>query len=658
MSYFKICGKTPSRLKQTSRSTAPLAFILRHYPKAREIKLEARSTTHRETMATKTASKSSPPPTLDEVHSGGPPRLAKEAESIRTHLYSKRTLPPSQPRKSGLRLPPYVSLETFTKAIEDLQSQLGPENVVLNDQPLVDGWYLEHPNTHDAFHVIDQEALVASAVVYPSSTAEVQAVMRWANTYLIPIYPISIGRNLGYGGAAPRLPGGVVVDLGKRMHSVLNIDAEEASCMVEPGVTYFALYEEIQRRRLPLWIDTPDLGGGSLVGNALDRGLGYTPYGDHFANHCGMEIVLPSGEVLRTGMGAIPGPGGRDNPTWQAFQHAFGPSVDGVFCQSNFGIVTKMGFHLMPPANHQSYCLTFPRDDDFEAMIDVIRPLAQQRVLGNTPQLRHVIQELCMTGKPKSAFWPHDSPIPRGEIAKAAAELPLGECAWIFYGTQYGPPELIASQLGAIRSAFASKIPGTRFFLPGDVPAGHYLHSRAKVCAGQPVLTELDWLNWTPNGAHLFFSPITPISGRDARLVHEIISRLHAKYGFDVNPTFCVTGREIHYIVNIVYDRGDEQLKSRAVKLMREMIVACAEQGYGEYRTHLLFQDQVAGTYNWGGGKGALMRFNETIKDALDVKGVLAPGRSGIWPRRFRGKGWELGLEDVEMGMLESREKL
>lgn len=61
-----------------------------------------------------------------------------------------------------------------------------------------------------------------------------------------------------------------------------------------------------------------------------------------------MEVVLPNGEVLRTGMGALPGKDGADNPTWQSFQAAYGPYVDGIFCQSNYGIVTKMGFWLMP----------------------------------------------------------------------------------------------------------------------------------------------------------------------------------------------------------------------------------------------------------------------------------------------------------------------
>ena len=116
--------------------------------------------------------------------------------------------------------------------------------------------------------------MVCSAIVYPASTEEVQAVVLWANKHTIPIYPISMGRNIGYGGAAARVPGSVVVDLGRRMNKVLNIDERNASCMVEPGVSYFALYEEIQKTGLPLWIDCPDLGGGSVMGNALDRGVG------------------------------------------------------------------------------------------------------------------------------------------------------------------------------------------------------------------------------------------------------------------------------------------------------------------------------------------------------------------------------------------------
>ena len=81
-----------------------------------------------------------------------------------------------------------------------------------------------------------------------------------------------------------------MVDLGKRMNRVLALDDESCFALVEPGVTYFALFEEIRRTGKKVWIDVPDLGGGSVLGNTLDRGVGYTPYGDHFGMHCGTDF--------------------------------------------------------------------------------------------------------------------------------------------------------------------------------------------------------------------------------------------------------------------------------------------------------------------------------------------------------------------------------
>lgn len=266
------------------------------------------------------------------------PWLANSAKKAKESSFANRTLSTLSQKSRPLVLPPDYSREQFLQAVDELKKELGESHVVVVEGILDDGWYLEHPNAHDGFSIMDQDDLVASCVVYPGNVEDVQIIVRWANKFLVPLWPISIGRNLGYGGAAPRVRGSVVIDLGHRMNSILSIDEKGASCLIEPGVTYYKLYDELQARKSNLWIDTPDLPGGSVMGNCLDRGVGYTPYGDHWANHCGMEIVTPNGNLVRTGMGAI-----QDSSTWQAFQHGFGPSVDGLFSQSNMGIVTKIG---------------------------------------------------------------------------------------------------------------------------------------------------------------------------------------------------------------------------------------------------------------------------------------------------------------------------
>src|SRR5690606_38918376 len=108
-------------------------------------------------------------------------------------------------------------------------------------------------------------------------------------------------------------------------------------------VTFFDLYEEIKSRGLKLWMSVPDLGWGSVTGNALEHGFGSTIYGDHSAAVHGLEVVLASGEVMRTGFGAA---SGSSDGLWQRHRRGFGPSLDSLFFQSNFGIVTKLGIWL------------------------------------------------------------------------------------------------------------------------------------------------------------------------------------------------------------------------------------------------------------------------------------------------------------------------
>ena len=118
--------------------------------------------------------------------------------------------------------------------------------------------------------------------------------MRIANRYRIPLYPISTGKNLAYGGSAPVLSGSVVLDL-KRMNRVLEVSERNAYALVEPGVSYFDLYRHIQERGLQLMLDVPSPGWGSVIGNALEHGVGLSPLRDHFGAQCGMEVVLADG---------------------------------------------------------------------------------------------------------------------------------------------------------------------------------------------------------------------------------------------------------------------------------------------------------------------------------------------------------------------------
>ena len=185
-----------------------------------------------------------------------------------------------------------------------------------------------------------------------------------------------------------------MVDLGRKMNRILDIDEKLAFAVVEPGVSYQALYDELVRRGNKLMLDvTSGPPQGGMIGNALDKGAGYSPYFDHFGFSCGLEIVLGNGELLRTGDGALDS---KDLINWHTSKYSFGPILDGLFTQSNFGIVTRMGVWLLPrPPAVRSFHFAFPDDDDLETIVELCRPL---KLSNFVPTLFRVSNDLYLCG--------------------------------------------------------------------------------------------------------------------------------------------------------------------------------------------------------------------------------------------------------------------
>ena len=132
------------------------------------------------------------------------------------------------------------------------------------------------------------------AILFPRSTADVQQMVRLANEHHVALWPTSTGENAGLGELSPVREGQAVMHLGARMNRIVEVDETLGYAVVEPGVTFSDLRAELGRRGDKFMISStsgpPD---GSILGNALDRGAGYTPYFDHFGMTSGLEVVLP-----------------------------------------------------------------------------------------------------------------------------------------------------------------------------------------------------------------------------------------------------------------------------------------------------------------------------------------------------------------------------
>lgn len=519
-------------------------------------------------------------------------------------------------------LPPGVSGADFKSALRGFADAVGEQWVLVSE---------EDRNSYlDAFAPGDADEHAASAGVAPKSTEEVQAVVKVAGRYGIPLWPISSGRNLAYGGSAPVLRGSVVLDL-KRMNRVLEIDEQLGYALVEPGVSFFSLFDALQAAGGKLWISTPAPGWGSVIGNALEHGVGYTPYGVHADTICGMEVVLASGEVVRTGMGAVQG-----SREWQVFKYGYGPLWDGLFTQSNFGIVTKMGVWLMPePEAVANFAIGVPNYADLAIFVDTLRPLRLNNTI-NAPYtiqnpFRSVMDELSMQGKTRATIYSDKGSLPLEVIARELKAR--GRGMWNVGFNLFDSDKGLDLREAAIREAFA-RIPGASI-QTHRWHRGEPLDSWMRVTPALAPLAGVDWYGGP--GGHINFAPVVaPIGERVSRL-YEAIYKRFMEYGVDYYCGLLNIGPRA-LVVNAVtfFNKDNAEMTRKGRELYRVLAKDGAAMGFGDYRAHISFMDDIAQMY--GFNDHALLRLNERIKDALDPKGILAPGKQGIWPAALRGK--------------------
>ncbi|MFL5347330.1 MAG: FAD-binding oxidoreductase [Hyalangium sp.] len=468
-------------------------------------------------------------------------------------------------------------------------------------------------------NLLPSGALPPSGVLYPGSAEEVQAIVRMANAHGVALWPTSTGENRGMGLKSPVRPGQVVVELGRRMNRIVEIDETLAFAVVEPGVTYAQLYEELGRRGHKLMLDTtsgPPEGG--ILGNTLDKGAGYTPYFDHFGMSCGYEVVLPTGELLRTSDGALPGA-----KTQHLSKYGYGPFLDGLFVQSNLGIVTRLGVWLMPrPPVIRAFFFTFPEDEDLGEIVELVRPLKLNNVV---PTLLKVTSDVYAFGTEET--YPFDrtggrTPLP-AELRKELREK-HGLGAWLVSGAFYGASEEAVQPLidrvkaHFLRSGKARYIPHT------EAEKSRVLKIHLDTFSGQPTRDELGLLQWRPGSGATWFLPATPMVGKAANEQQALSRRILAEHGFEFVTEYVCGPRMARALHILLFNRQDTEERLRAGRCFRALLQAYAEAGYPIARAPLDMQQEAMDQLQ--GVPEVLSR----LKRALDPAGILAPGKYGI----------------------------
>ncbi|MEH2461589.1 FAD-binding oxidoreductase [Nostoc sp.] len=502
-----------------------------------------------------------------------------------------------------------MSNEDFNTAVAQFRAAIGAENVIVD--PAEMGFYEERllPESTERHRAIG--ALKAHSV------EDVQKIVAIANQYKTPLWPISTGGNCGYGSAAPATPGQFVLDL-RGMNKIISVDPVLCTALIEPGVTYHQLIDYINKNNLDMWVSFPaSVKIGGPVGNTLDRGVGFNRNGEHFANFCGLEVVLANGEVLRTGLGDV-----GNGSAWQAGRWGFGPWVDGLFSQSNFGIVTKMGLWLMKkPPKSQFFMVAWNDDESFAHGVEVGAALKRDGVVDagmNAGDSWYAVAQMIK----KTDLYSGPGAIPEEVLAKFRADnkTPKFSLTTNLYGTE----EEIAAKIAVCKEAFTPT--GGMFAMGPEIESDPSIQHAIRQGTGVPDDDELRLLNYKPGPGEAWLSPTVPARRQDVLASLRLTRNIYRKHGFEYIGGFVVNARVADHVIDLIFDKTDPEDTERAYKAFEEGLRENAKLGYGVYRTNTAFMNLAAETYGT-----AQRAFNKQLKQALDPNGIIAPGKSGIF---------------------------
>ena len=211
-----------------------------------------------------------------------------------------------------------------TVVLERLREIVGAEHVLVDPEKV-------EPYAQDAV----KEKFPPEAVLLPRSAEEIAGILRLANEARFPV--TARGGGVGYTGGAVPVEGGVVIGT-DRMNQIKEVNADDLYAITEPGVTTYALQQRVEAEGLFYPPDPASYKDSFIGGNIAENagGIRSAKYGVTKHYVLGLEVVTPTGEIIRTG--------------GKTSKNVVGFDLTGLMCGSEgmLGIITEATLRLLP----------------------------------------------------------------------------------------------------------------------------------------------------------------------------------------------------------------------------------------------------------------------------------------------------------------------
>lgn len=494
----------------------------------------------------------------------------------------------------------------FTSACAEWESAMGPNSISQKPSEIAAA----------ATATFDTQAK-PQAILYPTDSAAVQLALQLASSAGLTVYPISRGKNWGYGSRVPVQNVDWLLSM-ENMDSISDYDPQLGTIRIAPGVTFLQLNQFLREQGGIHFLAAPgSTVYASIIGNTMEKGfvMGLDPHKTACIES--LEVILSNGDQIVTGMDAFCAKG---SPLGQTL----GPELTGLFLQSNLGIVTGMTLRLSTyPAHYQQFYFTLNHDQDLPQVLQALTDLKKGGVVSTTASVFNAYRILSSLFSFPFDHAPDRNLLPENIKQRMIAQIGGGE--W------FGEAGISAPSV-AILEAYQSHIEsvlkplGAELFF-GERNADSPLFPKTFDDHLQAPYWRMGPAPSNPNpdldGCGLrWISPILPNNPAMVKKCINTLSETIAKAGFEPSISLQITQTHtVHLIASLIYDRRNPQTEGRAQVLYEQLHTLLAESGWIPYRLgihDMKWMEKASPAYQ------AIL---SKLKNALDPQQMLAPGR-------------------------------
>ena len=291
--------------------------------------------------------------------------------------------------------------------------------------------------------------------------------------------------------------------------------------------------------------------------------MGFGALFSHHQHMAGMEVMLADGDIVRTGQWGI---GNSQSGFLSKF--SYGPSVEGLFLQSNMAVVTKLSIWMMPQPETFMCCnFSMPRYEDIEVMVDEFGRMRRDGTIPNCVWMTSLIETLCISGR-REDFWKGEGPIPEWRQAELQKEMGVGH--WNARWGLYGSRRMVQAQFDQIKEVLEKSAPTgtiTGAMYTGEegglLDATTVAPEHGAMLVGVPSMWSLPLIDWplprgsTGKAAHGDYAPLIPNNGKMVLEWMTASKPIYEKAGIELMGDFFMYERHIVAMVSGICETDD-----------------------------------------------------------------------------------------------------